>query len=311
MPDKPSAKPSDQPIDQFLSWLRDEKRASKHTVANYQRDLKQWFDFLSGKYPQCISLTKPPRLLPDKIGTEMIRDWLAALYEVNQPSSIARKLAALRSFFKYLTRRQGLSHDPAASVSAPKQPKKIPTFLGVDEMLHLLNSIDATSCLGLRDRAIVELLYSSGLRVGELVGLSMSDIDLEGQVMRVLGKGSKERLVPFGKVALEALKNYLVARQAHVSSEETAIFLNKFGKRLTARSVERLLEKLRVRAGLVVKVTPHTLRHSFATHMLDGGADLRSIQELLGHANLSTTQKYTHITLDRLMEVYDKAHPKA
>jgi integrase/recombinase XerC len=298
----------DNPIQKFISWLQNEKKASPHTISNYERDLRQWITFLSKKYPECLENNQ---LVPERVGVDMIRDWLANLFEKNQASSIARKLAAVRSLYRFLTRRYDLKNDPSRQVSSPKQPKKIPVFLGVDEMVHLLDSIKTTNWIGLRNRAIVELLYSSGLRVSELVNLSLMDIDLEEQVMRVKGKGNKERLLPFGATANEALKNYLIARQAKAVPGEEAVFVNKFGKRLTTRSIERLIERLKQSAGLVGRITPHTLRHSFATHMLDGGADLRSIQELLGHANLSTTQKYTHITLDRLMEVYDKSHPKA
>ncbi len=299
----------DNPIEKFIAWLSSEKKASVHTVTNYQRDLKQWLQFLTERYPDCVGVDQ--RLIPDRVRPDMIRDWLAQLFGGHQPSSVARKLASVRSLFRFLMRHTQLKTNPAEPVKGPKQPKKIPVFLGVDEMLHLLGNIKTETWLGRRDRAIVELLYSSGLRVGELVQLSVPDVDLEEQVMRVTGKGNKERLVPFGKTANAALKDYLLVRSQHVVPDEDGFFLNKFGRRLSVRSVERLIASLRLKAGLVERVTPHTLRHSFATHMLDGGADLRSIQELLGHASLSTTQKYTHITLDRLMEVYDKAHPKA
>lgn len=295
-------------IEQFLNWLKLEKQASPHTVANYARDLQQWVAFLKERYPQCLS---GEWLQPEQVRPAMIREWLGHLFADHQPSSIARKLAAVRSFFKHQTRRYGLATDPARQVQAPKLPKKIPVFLGVDEMLQLLESVQGTDWMSRRNRALLELLYSSGLRVSELVHLSLDDVDLQEQIVRVLGKGGKERLVPFGRSAKQYLENYLIARQTKVASGESAVFINKFGRRLSARSVERLIETLRRKAGLVSRVTPHTLRHSFATHLLDGGADLRSIQELLGHASLSTTQKYTHITLDRLMEVYDKAHPKA
>lgn len=299
---------SNDPLTQFITWLRNEKKASPHTVSNYKRDLNQWIQFLAVRYPSCLEEGK---LIPSRVGMDMIRDWLSSLFEKNQASSIARKLATIRSLYRYLNCRHGLKTDPARQVSTPKQPKKIPVFLGVDEMFNLLGSLKGNDWMCQRNRAIVELLYSSGLRVSELVDLSLRDVDLLEQVMRVMGKGNKERLVPFGKTAGQALKDYLDVRQTKVDSGEEAVFINRFGKRLTTRSVERLIERLRRDAGLVGKVTPHTIRHSFATHMLGGGADLRSIQELLGHANLSTTQKYTHITLDRLMEVYDKAHPKA
>ncbi len=295
-------------VEQFLTWLKTEKQASVHTVSNYGRDLEQWQHFLREKYPHCLDNNK---LVPEKVGADAIRHWMAELFESHQASSIGRKLAAVRSLYKYLIRRHGFKEDPARQVSAPKLPKKIPIFLDVDDTVHLIQSIETKTWLGRRDRAIVELLYSSGLRVGELISLSVQDLDLSEQVIRVIGKGNKERMVPFGNLAKQALEEYFLVRQTKLAAGEEAVFINKFGKRLSARSIERLLEKLRVKAGIIHKVTPHTLRHSFATHMLNGGADLRSIQELLGHANLSTTQKYTHVTLDRLMEVYDKAHPKA
>lgn len=299
---------NNNPVELFMNWLETEKHSSPHTIVNYQRDLRQFTEFLRERYPQAVQRRV---LVPERIDTEMIREWLAHLFESNRPSSIARKLAAVRSLFKYLVRRRGLAEDPANQVGGPKQPKKIPVFLGVDAMTRLIESVDGHDWMSARDRSILELLYSSGLRVGELVELSLQDLDLEEQVIRVLGKGNKERLVPFGAAAGSSLRRYLESRNGRVAADEQAVFINKFGHRLTARSVERLMEKLRKKAGLVEKVTPHTLRHSFATHLLDGGADLRSIQELLGHSNLSTTQKYTHITLDRLMDVYDKAHPKA
>lgn len=298
----------ENPVQYFIDWLSTEKQASPHTIVNYQRDLDQFASFLQNKYPGTVEQN---RLVPERVRTEMIREWLAYLFEFNRPSSIARKLAAVRSLFKYLVRRRGLEANPAKGVGGPKQAKKIPVFLGVDSMLRLIESVRGHEWMACRDRAILELLYSSGLRVGELTHLKLSDLDMDDRLLRIKGKGNKERLVPFGEAAAGALEGYLQARANRVEREESALFINKFGNRLSARSVERLIEKLRKQAGLVEKVTPHTLRHSFATHLLDGGADLRSIQELLGHSNLSTTQKYTHVTLDKLMDVYDKAHPKA
>lgn len=304
----PQKSPKGDPLKDFIDWLAKEKRASKHTISNYQRDCLQWVTYLKERYPVVVA---DGHLDPHRIRPEMIREWLAHLFEHNQPSSIARKLASIRSLFKYLTKRKGLEKNPAADVRAPKQGKKVPVFLGVDEMLHLLGSIEEKGWASYRNRSMIELLYSAGLRVSELVQLSLHDVDMEERMLRVLGKGNKERLVPFGGPAAESLEAYLDERRQIARSDEKAVFVNKYGKRLSPRSVQRIIGSLRRQAGLVQRVTPHTLRHSFATHLLDGGADLRSIQELLGHANLSTTQKYTHITLDRLMEVYDKAHPKA
>lgn len=296
------------PIQQFVDWLRFEKKVSPHTVTNYQRDLRQWRLFLKERFPSAFS---GRTLLAARVQSSMIRAWLVALFEDHQPSSIARKLAALRSFFKFLVRRGGLAKSPAEEVSSPKLPKKIPAFLSVDQVLLLLQTVSGDDWRAARDRAILELFYSSGLRASELAGLQLADLDCRERTIRVRGKGNKERLVPFGETAADTLARYLQERQRQAAALEKGIFVNKFGRRLTVRSIERLVSKLSRRAGLFQRVTPHTLRHSFATHLLDGGADLRSIQELLGHANLSTTQKYTHITLDRLMEVYDKAHPKA
>lgn len=298
----------DNPVQYFLEWLATEKQASPHTIVNYQRDLDQFKAFLKEKYPRAVHQNI---LLVEEVRTEMIREWLAHLFESNRPSSIARKLAAVRSLFKYLVRRRGLAENPSQGVGGPKQAKKIPVFLGVDSMVRLIESVSGRDWMACRDRCILELLYSSGLRVGELIGLRLTDLDMQERVLKVRGKGNKERMVPFGEAAARALQDYLDARTARADRGEAALFVNKFGNSLSVRSVERLIEKLRKKAGLVEKVTPHTLRHSFATHLLDGGADLRSIQELLGHSNLSTTQKYTHVTLDKLMDVYDKAHPKA
>lgn len=299
---------SGDPIQQFLDWLQLEKKASDHTVANYRRDLKQWQAFLKERYSKVVS---NGCIIAEKIRSDMVRTWLGLLFETHQPSSIARKLAALRSLFKFLVRKGKIKQNPAEEVMSPKLPKKIPVFLSVDEIFLLLKSVPGHGWRAARDRAILELFYSSGLRASELAGLTMKNIDCDERIVRVQGKGDKERLVPFGGAAHQALVDYMEERRNQVQAEETAVFVNKYGHRLTVRSIERLVQKVCKSAGLIQKVTPHTLRHSFATHLLDGGADLRSIQELLGHANLSTTQKYTHITLDRLMEVYDKSHPKA
>jgi integrase/recombinase XerC len=232
---------------------------------------------------------------------------LSFLHRKNKKSSIARKISTLRSFFRYLVREQLATSNPAKSVSTPKVEKPLPTTLTVDEAFRLMDS--PTEKEGLRDRAILELLYSSGIRVGELVGLNVNHLDLDLCIVKVMGKGRKERIVPVGMKAIEALKAYLEERGG-LEGEE-ALFVNLRGGRLTARSVHRLVKKYTRRSGIFRKVSPHSLRHTFATHLLDAGADIREIQEMLGHASLSTTQRYIHLSLGKLMEVYDKAHPRS
>lgn len=275
-------------LEGFEDYLKG-KDYSGHTLANYRRDLKQFFEFL-GKNPDI-----------KKVTMETIRRFVASLYKGRQAVSIARKISTLRSFFRYLVRRGEISNSPMAEVSLPKLPKKIPRFLVVDEAFGLMEAPKNR-----RDRAILELLYGCGLRVGELVGLKERDLDLEGGWIRVMGKGKKERLVPVGSHARVALQGYL--------KEITSVDRGLKGGRLfsiSCRTVQRLVRRYGLKAGLVKKVTPHTLRHSYATHLLESGADLRGIQELLGHSSLSTTQRYTHVSVKQLMEVYDKAHPKA
>jgi integrase/recombinase XerC len=246
-----------------------------------------------------------------------IRKYLSFLHRKNRKSSIARKLSTLRSFFRYLVREQIVPSNPAKSVSTPKVEKTLPTTLTVDETFRLMESpkgLPEKSSggpmeKGLRDHAILELLYSSGLRVSELVGLDSNQLDLELGVVRVMGKGRKERIVPVGMKAIDALKVYLERRGR--LKEEEPIFINSLGGRLTARSVGRLIKKYTRHSGIFRKVSPHSLRHTFATHLLDAGADIREIQEMLGHSSLSTTQRYTHVSMGKLMEVYDKAHPRS
>jgi integrase/recombinase XerC len=266
----------------------------------------------------------------EKVDRLAIRKYLSFLHRRIRKSSIARKVSTLRSFYKYLVREQFVTSNPAKSVSTPKVEKPLPTTLTVDEAFRLLEipfEKSRSGCVGttavpartdtrpraekkgLRDRAILELLYSSGIRVGELVGLSLNQIDLDLGIVKVMGKGRKERIVPVGSKAIEALKAYLGERGA-LGGEEP-LFLNSRGGRLTARTVGRLVKKYTKRSGIFRKVSPHTLRHSFATHLLDAGADIREIQEMLGHASLSTTQRYIHLSPGKLMEVYDKAHPRS
>ncbi|MCX5907903.1 MAG: tyrosine-type recombinase/integrase, partial [Deltaproteobacteria bacterium] len=241
---------------------------------------------------------------------------LSYLHRGHKKSSMARKLAALRSFFRYLVEEGFLLQNPAEVVATPKQEKLLPNFLPVDEMFALLATPDSSTTWGARDLAILETLYSCGIRVSELVGLSDGDIDFSLGVLRVFGKGRKERIVPIGRKAVAVLGGYLPRRDQELASlnlkrDRPPLFINVKGGRLTARSVARILEKYVRKSALLRKVSPHALRHTFATHLLDAGADLRSIQEMLGHVSLSTTQRYTHVSTDKLMEVYDRAHPRA
>jgi integrase/recombinase XerC len=285
------------PVQQFIHYLLSEKNASPHTCRCYQADLEEFEGFLKGS----------GRIRIEEVDRLAIRKYLSFLHRKNRKSSIARKVSTLRSFYKYLMREQIISSNPAKNVATPKAEKPLPTALTVDEAFRLMES--PAEKKQLRDCAILELLYSSGLRVSELVGLNGNQLDQELEIVKVMGKGRKERIVPVGKKAMEALKAYLKDR-GHV--EATApIFINARGGRLTSRSVGRLVKKYTRRSGVFRKISPHSLRHTFATHLLDAGADIREIQEMLGHASLSTTQRYTHITLGKLMEVYDKAHPRS
>ncbi len=294
-------------IDRFVAWLAVEKGYSPHTVAGYRRDLVE-FD------QTCKDL---PSL--QEIDAQLIRFFVYSLQNKNKSSSVARKLSSLRTFFKFLRREEVIHRDPVAAISTPKQEKHMPVFLSVDEVFSLLDAPGDADAFAFRDRAILEFLYSTGLRVAELVALDMHRLDLEEGMVRVTGKGNKERLVPFGNPALAALRQYFPQRQQLTAgrvkrgkpAENGAVFLNGQGGRLTVRSVERLVQQYARRVGITAAATPHALRHSFATLRLEMGADLRVVQELLGHASLSTTQRYTHLNMDYLAEVYDKAHPHA
>jgi integrase/recombinase XerC len=291
-----------------------EKNASPHTCRGYQRDLEGFEDFLksSGMY-----LTPSGDVDLGKVDRIAIRKYLSFLFRRNRKSSIARKISTLRSFFKYLVREGMVPSNPAKSVSTPKVEKTLPTTLTVDEAFRLMGSpksvfgksSEGSKEKGLRDRAILELLYSSGLRVSELVGLNWNQLDQDLGIVRVMGKGRKERIVPVGAKAIEALKAYLEERGSVEGGNP--LFINSMGGRLTARSVGRLIKKYSRHSGIFRKVSPHSLRHTFATHLLDAGADIREIQEMLGHSSLSTTQRYTHLSMGKLMEVYDRAHPRS
>jgi integrase/recombinase XerC len=249
-----------------------------------------------------------------KVDIHVVRAYLTALTEDRKKSSIGRKLAALKSFFRYLVTAGQVEKDPLLLIHSPKQEKPLPAFLSVDDAFHLLDAIKIKGALDIRDRSILEFFYSTGVRVSELVGLNWADVDFQLGIVRVLGKGSKERIVPVGETALTTLRDYSLELRKKWNLPcrgETAVFLNNRGKRITTRSVARIVEKHLKQSGIAVKIGPHGLRHSFATHLLNGGADLRVIQELLGHASLSTTQRYTHLNLDQLTAVYDKAHPRA
>ena len=296
-------------IEQFLEHLRYERNVSEHTLRNYSSDLEQFIQFLS----------PDKRHLPDvsQIDHLTIREWMASLHGDHRKSSIARKLAALRTFFQFLVREGVLELNPAKLVSTPRMEKKLPKHLSVEEAIRFIETPDPQTDLGKRDRAMLELMYATGVRVAELTTLNLGDIDFGNQLVRVTGKRRKQRIVPFGEPAGDAIRAYLGVREKFLFSapvskrDEQALFLNYQGTRITTRSVGRMVEKyIRICAGMH-NISPHALRHSFATHLLDSGADLRDIQELLGHARLSTTQVYTHVSMEKLIEVYDKAHPKA
>jgi integrase/recombinase XerC len=302
-------------IHQFIHYLSIEKNASPHTCRCYRKDLQEFEDFLMSSG---ISLTPMGGIEIERVDRLAIRKYLSFLHRKNKKSSIARKISTLRSFFKYLVREQVIPSNPAKSISTPKVEKTLPTTLTVDEAFRLMESPQSISKKpsseglrekGLRDHAILELLYSSGLRVSELVGLNTNQLDLELGIVKVMGKGRKERIVPVGMKAIESLRSYLIGRGA--LERDDPIFINALGGRLTARSVGRLIKKYSRHSGIFRKVSPHSLRHSFATHLLDAGADIREIQEMLGHSSLSTTQRYTHVSMGKLMEVYDKAHPRS
>jgi integrase/recombinase XerC len=290
-----------QAIDRFCVSLEAERNVSPHTMAAYRSDLLQFAEFIARE--KCGSGE------PDGVDHLVIRRYLAHLHGAYRKSSIGRKLAAIRALFTWLLRVGEVSKNPAELIATPKKEKNVPFHLTIDEVTTLIEAPTGVDLLALRDRAIFETLYSCGIRVSELTGLNVGTTDLEQGLVRVLGKGGKERLVPVGGKAATALTNYLAAR--HHPAGTAPLFLNARGGRLTRRSVGRIVDKYIVRLATMKKISPHTLRHTFATHLLEGGADLRAIQELLGHASLSTTQKYTHVSIDRLMEVYDKAHPKA
>ena len=305
----------EQLLTQFLEHLRYERNLSEHTLRNYQSDLEQFHDYLAPADTKTGKRSEPPLAAIDHI---TVREWLATLHAAQkQKASIARKLAALRTFFQFLVREGMLEMNPAKLVSTPRLEKKLPKHLSIEEAVKFVEMPNLETDLGKRDRSMLELMYATGVRVAELTKLNLGHIDFKNRLIRVTGKRRKERIVPFGEPALEALKMYLEVRDGFLNAapvserEPEALFLNYQGTRITTRSVGRMVDKyIRMCAGRY-DISPHALRHSFATHLLDSGADLRDIQELLGHARLSTTQVYTHVSMEKLIQVYDKAHPKA
>ncbi|HPF20843.1 MAG TPA: tyrosine recombinase XerC [Syntrophomonas sp.] len=295
---------------EFLTHMRVEKSASNLTLLSYRTDLDQFFDFLSRENEQLLE-----DLSTDMINHKTVRKYLAQMQAAGlQRATIARKLAALRSFVKYMCREDILPGNPIANVSTPKQDRRLPRFLYPAEINLLLDAPDTASYLGRRDKAILETMYASGVRVSELVAINLADIDWGGETILIRGKGNKERLAPLGRQARIALRTYLDnSRSLFIQAGKPvpeAVFLNRFGGRLSGRSIRNIIDKYVDEVALTQKVSPHTLRHSFATHLLNGGADLRSVQELLGHVKLSTTQIYTHLTKENIKTIYDNSHPR-
>jgi integrase/recombinase XerC len=293
---------------EFIESLR-RKAVSIHTITNYERDLQQFSDFL-----------KQRKATIDSTDHVLLRDFLNHLYTERHlsKSSVSRKLACLKTFFKFMVREGRLKANPAELISSPRLAKKLPTFLGEEETASVMEMPQGNGLQALRDRAILELLYASGLRVSELAGLNEDEIDMQQETLRVLGKGNKERIVPFGSFAARAMEEYFRAKHEQGASEleedgsiPAFLSVRKKPRRIHVRDVQRLVARVRFGLKTTRRVTPHTLRHSFATHLLERGADLRSIQELLGHESLSTTQKYTHVSIQHLKKEYEKAHPKA
>ncbi len=302
-------------LEQFFEHLRYERNVSEHTLRNYSSDLTQFLDYIAPADRQSGARTSVDIHQIDHI---TIREWLSSLHAAQKKkTSVARKLAALRTFFQFLVREGIVELNPARLVSTPRLEKKLPNHLSIEDAIRFIETPDLNTDLGIRDRAILELLYATGVRVSELTKLNLGDIDFKSKLLRVTGKRRKQRMVPFGDPALNAILRYLSVRSAFLNNapasqrDVLAVFLNYQGTRITTRSVGRMVDKYIQICSGVHNISPHSLRHSFATHLLDSGADLRDIQELLGHARLSTTQIYTHVSMEKLIEVYDKSHPKA
>jgi integrase/recombinase XerC len=299
-------------IQDFIDALAAEKGYSAHTCRGYRTNLEEFFAFAADNGPGSDKSRRSHLVLRD-IDNLLIRKYLSHLHRKNKRTTIARKISAIRSFYRHLLKQGLVDRNPTDRVLTPKQEHPIPKYLSVDDMFRVLDSIQADTLLDLRNRAIFETLYSCGLRVSEAAGLNVFDVDMHSGMIRVLGKGAKERVVPIGNKALQAVTAYrqrLEKNKGISVTENGPLFLNKADKRLSARSIARILDQIVRACSLMLPVSPHVIRHTFATHMLDAGADLRVVQELLGHKSLSTTQKYTHVSIDRLMETYDRAHPR-
>lgn len=298
-------------LTQFLQHLKYERNLSPHTLRNYASDLEQFKEHL-------FAIEKRDDLPIDTIDRLTIREWMASLHADHKKTSVARKLASLRTFFQFLIREGKLESNPAKMVATPKIERKLPNHLSIEDAVRFIETPDVNTDLGCRDRAILEFLYATGIRVGELVGINIGDIDFRERMVRVTGKRKKQRIVPFGEPAAQALMRYLEETRGRflencpvTQRDPNALFLNYQGTRITTRSVGRMIDKYIRLCANIHDISPHSLRHTFATHLLDQGADLRDIQELLGHARLSTTQIYTQVSMEKMIEVYDKAHPKA
>jgi len=288
----------------FADYLRIERGYSEHTLRNYISDIIIFFDYLKEKNIDISDVSRLESLEPIDI-----RGFLASRFKLNKASSNQRRLSAIKTLYRFLQKRGLITGNPSEIISSPKTEKSLPKAISVDEVLALIHSIDGSDVLDLRDRAMVELMYSSGLRVSELVSINLTDIDLSNATLRVIGKGRKERILPIGSYAVQSVDEYIQKRGELSKSETEALFLNKNGGRITTRSVARIVKKYLYKCAINKNVSPHTLRHSFATHLLGSGADIRFIQELLGHASLSTTQRYTSASIEHLMQIYDKTHP--
>lgn len=291
-------------VHNYIRYLEVERQASPYTVRNYTHDLRHFLDFLNAENVATL----------EEVDRYLLRRYIATLQEQGfEKSSVSRKLSALRSFYGYLMQQNFISSNPLLTVSSPKLEKRLPSFLSSNEVAQLLETPDTITPQGQRDRAMLELLYASGLRVSEVVGLDLVSVNIEAREIRVWGKGAKERMVLIGKPAASALNMYLGEGRRRLlgNSRTEALFINRYGKRLSGRSLQKAISRYALAAGLDKRVFPHMVRHSFATHLLDGGADLRVVQELLGHANLSTTQIYTHVTQSQARKVYLAAHPRA
>jgi integrase/recombinase XerC len=294
-------------VSDFVEFLASERRASPHTVSAYRRDLAQLEQFIDDHRGQTVPLAA--------IDVYLLRQWLGSLSRVVAPPSVGRKIAAIKAFFRFLRRRGLVEKDPAADLASPKVRKPLPTFLGVDAAREVVETPSGDDPTSARDRAVLELLYGSGVRVSELVHLDQRHVDLDAGLVHVLGKGKKERIVPLGRPTVTALRKYLQLRSALPKPgsplDPSALFITRRGARLGVRQVQLLVHRYGALGAGRADLHPHALRHTCATHMLEGGADLRAIQEMLGHASLATTQRYTHVSLEQLMKVYDGAHPLA